>query len=151
MAVPIEDVVVDALMDALRDAQIDGVADRVYERRGLSVAAAELPIIDVSRADGELEVLDLEDVQMAHRLLVTVSAVVRETPDGAPDREASRIGSAAHAAIFASSGLAAAVRAITPGSYRYESAQTGDGVVLRRSMTYTFDFVTAVDNLEATP
>lgn len=146
-----ERMIVEALMRALRLAQVEDVADRVFEDRGFSIAATELPALDVMVMDDDQEVLDLDEQQLEHQLRIEVAAVVCERFGQSPSSIADPIAAAAHRTVRTDAALAALVRAITPGPVRVTRQTTGDGVVLRRAMTYTFDHVTLVDDLEAAP
>jgi hypothetical protein len=146
-----EDLIVDAVMEALRRANIDGVLDRVYERRGMSISVHDLPAVDVTRQSGTLEVLDLYEGGMAHELRLSIDVVVAEPIGAAPDRQASALAAQVHRALMTDETIAGLVRAVTPGPFSYLSQQTGDGVILRRAAEFTFDHVTAVDDLESAP
>lgn len=146
-----ERLIVEAILEALRQAQIDGVEQRVFEDRGFTVATGELPAIDVMAEDVEPEVLDLVDEQMAHRMRVDVAVMACESLGASPSKIADPIVAAVHRVVMRDTAIAALVRAIEPGSVRRQRQESGDGVVLRRVQSYTVDFVTAVDDLEATP
>lgn len=146
-----ERVIVVALMRALRLAQVEDVADRVYEDRGLSIPTTDLPAIDVMVMNDDQDVLDLGDGQLGHQLRIEVAAMACERFGQSPSAIADPIAAAAHRTVMTDPALALLVRAITPGPVRVTRQQTGDGVVLRRAMTYTVDHVTAVDDLEAAP
>lgn len=143
--------IVEAILRELRLAGIEGVVDRVYEDRGMTIAAADLPAIDVMALDDELDVLDIGDLQMLHRASVDVAVLAREHAGESPSAQADPILAAVHRAVMRSTTLAALVRAIVPGPVRSQRSATGDGTLLRKSITYTVDFVTEVDDLEATP
>lgn len=143
--------IVETILTALRAASIDQVEQRVYEERGFTVAADELPAIDVMAEDVDPEVLDLADLQMAQRMRVDVAVMVAESLGASPSKIADPIVAVVHRTIMRDAALAALVRAIEPGSVRRQRQASGDGVVLRRVQSYNVDFVTAVDDLEATP
>jgi hypothetical protein len=143
--------IVEAILRELRLAGIEGVVDRVYEDRGMTIAATDLPAIDVMALDDELDVLDIGDLQMMHRASVDVAVLAREQAGESPSAQADPILADVHRAVMRSTALAALVRAIVPGPVRSQRSSTGDGTLLRKSITYTVDFVTAVDDLEAAP
>lgn len=147
----VERLIVEAFLDALKGAQIDAVEQRVFEDRGFTVATGELPAIDVMAEDVEPEVLDLGDLQMAHRMRVDVAVMACESLGASPSKIADPIVAVVHRTLMRDAALAALVRAIEPGSVRRQRQESGEGVVLRRVQSYTVDFVTAVDDLEATP
>lgn len=146
-----ERLIVDALMRALRLAQIEGVADRVFEDRGFTLAATELPAVDVMVVEDDPTVMDLEELQLEHQVRIEVAAMACGRYGESPSAISDPIAAAVHRVVMSDAALAALVRAITPGRVTYTRQQTGDGVVLRRGLTYTIDHVTAVDDLEAAP
>lgn len=147
----VERQIVEAVVAALKAAQIDGVEQRVFEDRGFTVATGELPAIDVMAEDVELDVLDLADQQMAQRLRVDVAVMACESIGASPSKIADPIVAVVHRTLMRDAAIAALVRTIEPGPVRRQRQESGDGGVLRRVQSYTVDFVTAVDDLEATP
>lgn len=146
-----ERLIVDALIDALIDAQVEGVDDRVYEDRGFSVAATDLPAIDVRIERDEVDVLDFAENQLGHTLTVEVGVLARDEVGRSAMSAMDPIIAGAHAAIMQSAALRALVRAVSPGSTFVQRQDGGDGVVARRTMTFVIDHVTAVDDLEVAP
>lgn len=143
--------IVETILRELRAAGIDGVLERIYEDRGMTIAAADLPAIDLMVLDDELDVLDLGDLQMSHRVSVDVAVLAREYAGASPSAQVDPILADVHRVVMRSAALAALVRTVVPGPVRSQRSPTGDGTLLRKSITYTVDFVTAVDDLEATP
>ena len=146
-----ERLIVEAILQALREAQIAGVEDRVSEDRGFAIAAVDLPAIDITTGADRLQVLDAGDYQLGHELVVEIGVLAREEIGVSPSKRADPIVAAAHRAVMQSTELDGLVRAITPEGVRSDRQPSGDGVVLRRTLTYIVDHVTAVDDLEAAP
>lgn len=143
--------IVEALVATLTEAQIEGVADRVFEERGFSIPASQLPAIDVASIDGDPTVQDLGEFQLKHELRVDISVVVLQGTEDPPSKVADPIVAAMHAAVMTAAALVGLVDAITPGPYRWTRQEGGDGTVLRRSSFYTFEHTTTVLDLESAP
>lgn len=141
--------IVEALVAVLEDC--GAVADRVYEERGFTIPAGELPAVDVMVEGDDTNPEDLVDDVLGHALRVEVAVLQLEALGESAHRVADPIVAEVHRAVMRATTFPAAVRAITPGATRIARQTTGDGVVMRRAMTFVFDFETAVDDLEASP
>jgi hypothetical protein len=146
-----ERLIVEAVLQALRDANIAGVGANVFDERGFSIGAEQLPAVDVAAGDSSFEVMGIGGQQLWTRFALDVAVVVRETAGSSASLAGDPIIAAAHQVVMRSPDVRLLVRDLRPQSHRLLRQESGDGLVLRRVLSFLVEFVTYVDDLETAP
>ena len=146
-----ERLIVEAVLQALRAASIAGVGANVFDERGFSVGAEQLPAVDVIAGDSSQEVLGIGGRQLWTRFSLGVAVMARETATESASVVADPVIAAVHQVVMTSQAVRVLVRDLRPQSHRVLRQESGDGLVLRRELSYLVEHVTFVDDLETAP
>ena len=140
-----------AALQALRTANIAGVGANVFDERGFAIEVERLPAVDVLAGDSSQEVMGIGGAQLWTRFALDVAVVARESGSSVASAVADPVVAAVHQVLMRSTGVRVLVRDLRPQSQRVLRQESGDGVVVRRTLTYLVEHVTLVDDLEVAP
>ena len=130
-------------------AAIDAVTTApVVEDRGYSIDATTLPLVDVTAERSDPELVDVYTQQLDHVLTIEVSIVARETASASASKSADALAALVHAAVTTASGITSLIAELTVGSTTWQRESTGDGVVVKRTTTYTVRHATSATDIE---
>jgi hypothetical protein len=140
-----------AVLQALRSANIASVGANVFDERGFAIEVERLPAVDVLAGDSSQDVMGIGGAQLWTRFALDVAVVARETASTAASGVADPIVAAVHQVLMRSTAVRVLVRDLRPQSHRVLRQESGDGVVVRRTLSYLVEHVTFVDDLEVAP
>jgi len=146
-----ERLIVEAVLQALIDASIAGVGANVFDERGFAVSVEQLPAVDVVAGDSSMDVMGVGGRQLWTRFALDVAVMARETASSSASLSADPAVAAVHEVVMSAPSVRLLVRDIRPQSHRLLRQESGDGVVLRRVLSFLVEHVTYVDDLETAP